>query len=85
MSKIIRFPFAAQTAKGSGHLKFSTPVVVNNQIHLGSWSFTCPRCAAATKFESKNMIFRVIDFYCGSCGILHRVTNPAFTPSPKSK
>lgn len=80
MSKIIRFPFAAQ-AKGSKQLKLSSPDVVNNQILLGPWDFTCPRCATPTRFESKNMIFRTIDFYCASCGALHRVTNPAFTPS----
>lgn len=86
MSKIIRFPFAAQNLKGGAkNPRVSTPLVVNNQLHLGPWEFTCPKCKAPTKFESHNMIFRVVDFYCASCGSLHRVTNPAFTPTPPTK
>ncbi len=82
MSKIIKFPFAVQGTKTSKQLKLTSPMVVNNQLHLGSWEFTCPRCDTPTKFDATNMIFRQIDFYCASCGCLHRVTNPAFTPNP---
>ena len=78
---IIHFPNAVQSTRGDMEMRPAVATVkdVNNQLHLGPWVFTCQKCNAKTSFESTNMIFRQVDFYCASCGALHRVTNPAFT------
>lgn len=80
MSKVIQFPNAVQSQRGAMTLqpKMVSDTNINNQIHLGPWEFTCQRCQSKTRFESQNMIFRSVDFYCASCGSLHRVINPAF-------
>ncbi len=79
MSKIIRFPHALQSNNGSNVKPMVTSMnTTNNFIHLGPWEFTCPSCDAKTSFQSENMIFRTVEFYCSSCGALHKVTNPAF-------
>jgi late competence protein required for DNA uptake (superfamily II DNA/RNA helicase) len=86
MGEIIHFPNAVQASRGDLAMRPAVTTVkdVNNQIHLGPWHFTCQKCQAKTTFTSENMIFRSVDFYCASCGALHRVTNPAFTsPVPK--
>ncbi len=84
MSKIIRFPVAANKLSTKPPL-LSKPVVTHDRIQLGPWEFTCPKCSTTTKFECTNIIFRVLDFYCASCGAFHRVTNPAFTPASKKE
>lgn len=78
--EIIPFPQAAQSRSNRNQLRLSRPHVVHNQLHLGSWKFECTKCDAPTEFECTGMIFRSLDFYCSSCGALHVVTNPAFTP-----
>lgn len=84
MADIIKFPLGAQKAKGKGNKPNVTTLgTVNSHLYLGPWEFTCQRCSTKTKFESTNMVFRTVEFYCASCGTLHRVTNPAFTPTPK--
>jgi transcription elongation factor Elf1 len=86
MGEIIHFPNAVQSSRGDLALRPAVAMVtdVNQQMHLGPWNFTCHKCNTKTVFESKNMIFRSVDFYCASCGALHRVTNPAFV-APTTK
>ena len=86
-TKIIHFPNAVQSSRGDMAMKPAVVTVkdVYNQIHLGPWVFTCQKCNTKTSFESQNMIFRQVDFYCATCGALHRVTNPAFTMSTPKK
>lgn len=84
MTNIISFPNAIQdTLNESAKPVVSLSRTTNSQMHLGPWSFTCHKCNAKTSFNSENMIFRTVDFYCANCGSLHRVTNPAFTPNTK--
>lgn len=84
MADIIKFPLGAQKARGRGNRpNVSALSSINGQLYLGPWEFTCQKCGAKTKFESTNMVFRTVEFYCASCGTLHRVTNPAFSPAPK--
>jgi len=83
---IIHFPNAVQSSRGDLAMKPAVHTVKepNNRMHLGPWMFTCQKCDTKTSFESQNMIFRQVEFYCASCGAMHRVTNPAFTsPVPK--
>lgn len=85
---MILFPKARENIKAksaNSQLKYSIPDVVHNTMNIGPWDFTCTKCSNKTQFECKNMIFRVMDFYCSSCGSLHRVTNPAFSSSTKIK
>lgn len=88
MGEIIHFPNAVQKSRGAASLE-PTVVRVDNsvtsQMHLGPWEFSCQKCKAKTSFEPKNMIFRSVDFYCASCGALHKVTNPAFTLNTPKK
>ena len=81
MADIINFPLAAQKVRRTS--KKPHVVMVDgpgNHLYVGAWEFTCQRCATKTRFEPTNMVFRTIDFFCASCGALHRVTNPAFAP-----
>lgn len=86
MADIIHFPNALQKSRGKEILE---PIVVQssdtNKMLLGPWQFTCFKCKTKTSFESQNMIFKTIEFYCASCGSLHKVTNPAFTLPIKKK
>lgn len=43
-----------------------------------SFEFTCPHCKTKAKFEQENIVFKRLTFYCGGCGSLHTVVNPAF-------
>lgn len=85
---MILFPQARENIKAktkNSQLKFSNPDVVYNSMNMGPWDFTCTKCDTKTQFECKGMIFRVMDFYCSSCGTLHRVTNPAFASGYRIK
>lgn len=87
-NKLIPFPHARENInakKQNRNLKSSKPDVLYNSMNLGPWNFTCTKCGSKTHFDSKGMIFRVLDFYCSSCGVLHRVTNPAFSNNHKMK
>jgi hypothetical protein len=55
----------------------------NNRLLLNEWSFTCPNCDTSAHFSAEHIIFRRLEFYCKSCGQLHRVSNPAFVFQPK--
>jgi len=87
MGEIIHFPNAVQASRGDLALQPAVARVkdVNNQMLMGPWKFTCQKCETKTSFESQNMIFRTVEFYCASCGALHRVTNPAFAGSVPKK
>jgi late competence protein required for DNA uptake (superfamily II DNA/RNA helicase) len=86
MADIIKFPVAVQNKRCQKDPKphvsaIGTP---SNHLYVGPWEFTCQRCSTKTKFEATNMVFRSVEFYCASCGTLHRVTNPAFITQPKT-
>jgi late competence protein required for DNA uptake (superfamily II DNA/RNA helicase) len=86
MSNIIKFPIAAQNARGKGKKPDVEAIgAINTHLFVGPWEFTCQRCGTKTKFESHNMVFRSVEFYCASCGTMHRVTNPAFSSSTPPK
>lgn len=87
MGDIIHFPNAVQNARGAQSLEPAVVQVknINDKMLMGPWNFTCQKCQTKTSFESENMIFREINFYCASCGALHRVTNPAFVNTPPKK
>lgn len=76
---VIRFPHAVQNRKNQLALKMEPVDSIHDRIQLGPWTFTCTRCDTKTEFNTSGMIFKQIEFYCGSCGNLHRVTNPAFS------
>lgn len=78
MSKIIKFPHALQNNVGSVKPVVSIMNTTNGLMHLGPWEFTCHKCDTKTCFQSENMIFRTVEFYCSTCGALHKVINPAF-------
>jgi transcription elongation factor Elf1 len=79
-NNIIHFPNAVQASRGDLAMKPAVSTVKNNpQMLLGPWVFTCQKCNTKTSFESENMIFRQVEFYCATCGAMHKVTNPAFS------
>ena len=86
-NNIIEFPKELSELRNSinSQLKLSIPDVSYSKIITGDWSYTCPSCSDKISFSSTNMIFRSIDIYCGSCGHLHRVANPAFSTSTSKK
>lgn len=78
--KIIEFSKEVSELKSkNSQLKLSSPDVSYSKIITGDWSYTCPYCDGTIEFSSSNMIFRTLELYCGTCGNLHRVSNPAFT------
>lgn len=87
MGEIIHFPNAVQSTRGAMALEPAVATVkhVNDKMLLGPWTFTCHKCNTKTSFESENLIFREITFYCASCGSLHKVSNPAFINTPPKK
>lgn len=85
MDNIIHFPNAVQSSRGAMALE-PAPVTVkdpNLKMLIGPWTYTCHKCNTKTTFESQNMIFRSVEFYCASCGAIHKVINPAFASPPK--
>ncbi len=72
MTGIIAFP-------GSNNLKSQTPDVIHDKIITGPWTITCSKCNAKLNFKTETMIFRRVEFYCGSCNTFSVVTNPAFS------
>lgn len=87
-NKVIVFPHARENIKAksqNSQLKYSDPDVIYNSMNVGPWDYTCSKCNTKSHFDCKGMIFRVMDFYCSSCGALHRVTNPAFSSGFKIK
>lgn len=54
-------------------------------MYLDETVFSCPNCNKKSKSKFTDMIFRVLEFYCGHCGSFFKVTNPAFTPPPPSE
>jgi len=51
---------------------------LKDQLCVGPWEFSCPKCKTKTKFDCSNMIFKSLDFYCSSCGSFFKVINPVF-------
>jgi hypothetical protein len=84
MSNVIHFPNAVQASRGAlsldGHV---VKAPEGEKLLFGPWSYTCHKCSAQTTFQSENMIFRKIEFYCSSCGTCHKVVNPAFSNPPR--
>lgn len=57
-----------------------------HKLHLGPVGFTCPHCNTSSELHFNNMIFKSIEFHCGSCGNFYRLSNPGFAaPTPSSK
>lgn len=83
---VIQFPGGADTRatprSGRGKkppaMKLTQPPVPHAQMTLGPLKFTCP-CGHAFEIGGTGAILRVLDCYCGGCGVLHRIQNPAFT------
>lgn len=59
--------------------KVVQPELPISKLLLGPIHYTCPMCANKTVIHGENLIFRQFDFYCSSCGQLHRMVNPAFS------
>jgi len=81
--KVIQFPGTAEVGK-LNKVKYVKPEQASN-ILMGELHFTCPNCTNKATFNISNMIFRLMEFYCTMCGRLHKVVNPAFSPSVKAK
>lgn len=73
--KVIPFPGAQPlTSKG---LKIEILDGVTNKITIGKFSVTCPNCEHHNHFDSKDTIFKTLEFFCGGCGHAIKVTNSA--------
>ncbi len=78
--EVIQFPGAKQLTEKvtSSDLDIKKVTNVETKLFLGPIAVTCRNCATKTKFSSEQMIFRSLEFYCTTCGTLHKVVNPAF-------
>ena len=79
---VIEFPHGAKAAKRSQQVAVTSPDTPHSRLHMGPVSFTCPHCQTRALLTGDNIIFRSLDFYCGGCGSLHRIQNPAFCQQP---
>lgn len=89
MSDIIQFPGADKPRQERGRkskdLVVTQPAVTHNKLSLGRIDFTCPKCQSKTYIETGALLLRTVDFYCLGCGVLHRLTNPAFSGPSKTR
>lgn len=84
-NKIIEFPNYKQIPKQE-HLEINNINDKHSKLITGEWTYSCPSCDTKINFSSDGMIFRLIETFCGSCGHLHRIVNPAFSAAtPKYK
>ncbi len=58
---------------------------IKNRLFMNETDFSCPKCQAKSKANFKGMIFRVLEFYCKSCGSFFKITNPGFGNNKKPK
>ena len=72
--KIIKFP-------GPQKVSGRTDTDPCHRLSVGPVSFTCTNCNEKATIHFNNMVFRTLEFYCLSCGSLHRIANPAFSLS----
>lgn len=61
---------------GAARKKEQRETDTKNRLPTGSFQFTCPECNTKHYFSGNNVIFRLIEFYCSSCGLLNKVKNP---------
>lgn len=54
-------------------------------VHVGPVHFTCPHCGVASEVKFNRMIFRSIEFVCGTCQSFFKLVNPGFVPEPNTK
>jgi hypothetical protein len=75
---LIQFPSSAQnkTRKAEKVVNSDGP---HTHLYLGNWSYTCTSCYSKVEFETSTMVFRKLEFYCGGCGTMHTIVNPAFS------
>jgi hypothetical protein len=77
---VIQFPNPVVNMPGrSRKQEVTQPEVSHNKLVTGRVDFTCPRCAARSYMDVTGILLRHLDFYCMSCGVLHRMINPAFS------
>jgi len=84
MTKLIPFP---GTANGNSKytVKKINPIIkpLSDKMVIGTIDFTCVQCRTTSKFNTENMIFKHLEFFCGCCGSHYKITNPAFGKSEK--
>lgn len=84
-NKILEFPNAKQLPKQED-LEVNSINEKYSKLVTGEWSYNCPSCDTKISFSSEGMVFRLIETFCGNCGHLHRIVNPAFSKeTPKYK
>ena len=91
--KVIPFPNAAskKNARKSGNLLIEKIDLQSNNPIVGKQTFTCVDCGQQHSFETSNIIFKCLEFFCSKCGSLYKVTNPMLKilptrqPDPKEK
>lgn len=52
---------------------------------MGNSRFTCAACGVTANFSFKGIIFKAFNFYCGSCGVGYKMSNPLFNMKKDSK
>ena len=76
--KVIPFP---GTCKSEPVL----PKSDSHKLHQGPVLFTCPHCRHKQEAVFNGMLFRSVEFHCGHCGQLFKVTNPGLASPTKQK
>jgi hypothetical protein len=86
MGQVIRFP-RAKKRPGRKVEDFFVERLPQSQQHcdLGSINFTCATCSNVSHFSFKGVVFKDLNFYCGSCGVGYKLDNPLFSSKRDTK
>lgn len=77
---VIQFPNPVKHEPGrSRKQQISQPEVPHRQLITNRVDFTCPSCRTASWMDICGVLLRHLDLYCMTCGVLHRLVNPAFS------
>lgn len=49
-----------------------------DDLHLHGFEYTCDACNTKIRFTQTNMLFKIMEFFCLSCGNKHKISNPEF-------
>lgn len=90
MGKIVKFPRIVSTKAGKAKRQktlLSLEKIPNKNDHCltGHSDFTCPECGLTSKLSFVNMIFKIMEMYCGGCGTKYQIKNPAFYENKDKK
>lgn len=87
MGTLVRFPKSKQQPKKVRLEDFFLQRLPDHQQHcdMGDVRFTCASCGTTARFSFSGAIFSDCSFYCSSCGVGYKLSNPLFGRNSNGK